>query len=30
MVEEIEAKEIGRGIIEDLVFLYILMLIHKN
>jgi hypothetical protein len=30
MEEEIEAEEIGRGVIEDLGFPYILMLIHRN
>jgi hypothetical protein len=30
MEKEIEAEEIGRGVIEDLSFPYILMLIHKN
>jgi hypothetical protein len=30
MVEEIEAKEIGRGVIEDLGFPYISMSIHRN
>jgi hypothetical protein len=30
MAYEVKGEEIGRGVIEDLGFPYILMLIHKN